>query len=56
MGPVASSDKVDGRSLPVQTPTREEQVGMRKLRWKREIAHVLRHTDINTHTNHTLHT
>ena len=51
MGPAASSDKADGRSLPVQIPTRKEQMGIRNLRWKKEIAHVLGHADKHTHTH-----
>lgn len=50
MGPAASSGKADGRSLPVQIPTKKEQVGMRKPRWKKEIACVLGHVDKHTHT------
>lgn len=50
MGPAASAGKADGRSLPVQIPTRKEQVGMKKPRWKKETAHVLGHVDKHTHT------
>ena len=57
MGPAASSDKADGRSLPVQIPTSKEQTGIRNLRRKKRKAHVLGHVDKHTHTqSHTVHT
>lgn len=56
MGPAASSGKADGRSPPVQIPTRKEQMGRRNPRCEKEMAHVLgrvdKHTHIYSHTKY----
>lgn len=49
MGPAASSDKADGRSLPVQIPMSEEQTAMRNPRRRKREAHVWGHMDKHTH-------
>lgn len=50
MGPAASSDKADGRSLPVQIPKSKEQMAMRTPRRRKREARVWGHTDKHTHT------
>lgn len=52
MEPAASSGKADGKSLPVQTPRRKEQVGMMIPRWKKKIVHDLGHADTHTLTHY----